>query len=1035
VAFKGLFIGIDRYGSPDVNWLSCAARDARALHAIFSDNLGGDAKLLTDQQATRAAIQKEFETLAACDPDDVVVIGFSGHGTDTHQLGTYDTRLDDLPGTTIPLDELKTWFERIPSRRLVLFLDCCFSGGMGAKVLHADGVPRHLTSVDAQLAILSGDGRLIVTASGPTEPAYESPRLRHGFFTYYLLEALQGAKEVTEAGRVPVYRLLEFVTRRVVDAADQLGHAQHPTVRGQIDRELVWPVFRPGALYDAAFPERARSVATLDVASLAAFGFPAHLLAAWSGTIHQLNPLQLSAINEYGVLNSENLLVSAPTSSGKTMIGELAALRSILERRRSLFLLPLKALVNDKQRQFQRLYGAFGVRTIEATGETDDVTPLLRGQYDIALLTYEKFAAIALAYPYVLDQVGAVVVDEVQMIADLSRGANLEFLLTLIRMAARRGTAPQIVALSAVIGDTNGFERWLGARMLRRTERPVPLDEGVLLGDGRFRYVDGTTGAEVVTEPLIRSLPGKGGNRDWIIPLAQRLIREGKQIIVFRESKAEAQICATYLAEHLGLPPATHALQMLPTGDPSIASGELRAVLQRGVAFHYSDLSPDERRAVEESFRQADSSLRVIAATTTLAMGINTPAAAVIVAGLEHPTGNGPVPYSVAEYKNIIGRAGRLGHAERGTSYLLARDPHQEHDLWSQYVRGVPEDLRSRFLQPTTDPRTLIVRVLVAARRVGAVPADEIIEFLEASFGAFLQGQRDGQWRWSHADLTAALNDLIQHGLVEPQADGKYQLTPLGRLAGNGVCEVESIVRLVDCLRPLGDDEVTDPALIAAVQTTLELNQVLFPINKRSTQKEPQTWTQELRRQGVPITIIGDLQRNVATQHDSTLRAKKAVSCLLYISGRPMEEIERLMTQFGGGFGGAAGAIRSVAARTCDMLRIAGDIAELLHPNLDLAERVGRLLVRLDLGIEGAAVDLGRHVRGQFSRADYRSLVAAGLISATQLQSSDDSRLTALLVEDRAKLKIIREAIDRMIEYDRRLAARKSPPILEPYVA
>ena len=385
------------------------------------------------------------------------------------------------------------------------------------------------------------------------------------------------------------------------------------------------------------------------------------------------------------------------------MIGELAALRSILDRRRALFLLPLKALVNDKQRQFQRLYASFGVRTIEATGETDDVTPLLRGQYDIALLTYEKFAAIALAYPHVLDQVGTIVVDEVQMIADASRGANLEFLLTLIRMAARRGIEPQLVALSAVIGNTNGFERWLGARLLRRTERPVPLDEGLLLRDGRFHYLDGKTGAETVSASLIRPIVGgKGSSQDWVIPLAQLLIHEGRQIIVFRETKGEARGCANYLAESLGLPPATAALQTLPTGDPSIASSELRAALQRGVAFHNADLSPAERQAVEETFRQANSSLRIIAATTTLAMGINTPAAAVIVVGLEHP---GSVPYSVAEYKNIVGRAGRLGHAEHGTSYLLALEPREEHDFWNRYVRGLPEDLYSRFLQSTTDPR------------------------------------------------------------------------------------------------------------------------------------------------------------------------------------------------------------------------------------------------------------------------------------------------------------------------------------------
>jgi helicase len=245
VAFEGLFIGIDRYASPDVNWLNCATRDARALHALFGDNLGGTPKLLTDQQATRDAIQHEFEDLASCDSDDVVVIGFSGHGTETHELVTYDTRRDDLAGTTIPLSVVAEWFARIPARRLVLLLDCCFSGGMGAKVLHIDHVPRDMESVEARLATLSGDGRLILTASGPTEPAYESGRFGHGFFTYFLLEALQGAKEVEDGGRIPAYRLLEYVTRRVVDAAAQIGRPQHPTIRGQIDRELVWPYLSP----------------------------------------------------------------------------------------------------------------------------------------------------------------------------------------------------------------------------------------------------------------------------------------------------------------------------------------------------------------------------------------------------------------------------------------------------------------------------------------------------------------------------------------------------------------------------------------------------------------------------------------------------------------------------------------------------------------------------------------------------------------------------------------------------------------------
>ena len=238
--------------------------------------------------------------------------------------------------------------------------------------------------------------------------------------------------------------------------------------------------------------------------------FPPDVVQAWASEIPSLNQLQLDAINDYGILRGEHLVASAPTSSGKTMLGELAAVRGALDRRRALFLMPLKALVNDKLRQFQRVYAPFGIRTIEATGETDDIGPLLRGQYDIALLTYEKFSAIALTHPYVLQQVGTIVVDEVQMIADAGTGANLEFLLTLLKMRRREGIEPQLIALSAVIGDTNGLERWLGGRLLRKVQRPVPLDEGIICYDGRFRYFDGDIRRASQRGPLHPALSRRG---------------------------------------------------------------------------------------------------------------------------------------------------------------------------------------------------------------------------------------------------------------------------------------------------------------------------------------------------------------------------------------------------------------------------------------------------------------------------------------------------------------------------------------------
>ena len=76
--------------------------------------------------------------------------------------------------------------------------------------------------------------------------------------TFYLLEALKGAEEVVNAGKLPLYRVLDHVTSRVKAAALQMGRPQNPAMRGSIDGDLTWPVFVAGERYAAAFPERPR---------------------------------------------------------------------------------------------------------------------------------------------------------------------------------------------------------------------------------------------------------------------------------------------------------------------------------------------------------------------------------------------------------------------------------------------------------------------------------------------------------------------------------------------------------------------------------------------------------------------------------------------------------------------------------------------------------------------------------------------------------------------------------------------------------
>jgi helicase len=130
----------------------------------------------------------------------------------------------------------------------------------------------------------------------------------------------------------------------------------------------------------------------------------------------------------------------------------------------------------------------------------------------------------------------------------------------------------------------------------------VPLDEGIICSNGRFRYLDGNTGRESSQERLIQPLYDEGKHRDWVIPLVQKLVGENKQVVVFRETTGETRHGADYLAQSLGLPPATEALSDLPTGDPSQSTLHWRQLLARGVAFHNSHLRRDERRVIEEHF-------------------------------------------------------------------------------------------------------------------------------------------------------------------------------------------------------------------------------------------------------------------------------------------------------------------------------------------------------------------------------------------------------------------------------------------------
>lgn len=448
---------------------------------------------------------------------------------------------------------------------------------------------------------------------------------------------------------------------------------------------------------DACTRSSVNMMATPDPHLLCNWGLPSEVVSAYeSRGLVRMFPWQVQCLTLEGVLSSgANLVYSAPTSAGKTLVAEILMLKRVLETHtRALIVLPFVSVAREKMHSLQALFQKAGLKIGGYMGNHRPAGGL--SSVDIAVCTIEKANSLInrLVEEGSLNLLGTVVIDELHMVGDASRGYLLELLLTKVMYMQQRAKSEdhriQVIGMSATLPNLQSLARWLNASLLSTDFRPVPLKE-------MFKV-----GTEIHVGPSLQHLRSLVGIPEASLPndpeqllyLCLETLMAGHALLVFCPTKKWCESLATALARcifDLGrqvgkgvLVPAHEQMgerlrQLLNPNRISDVLDQLRqtpagldavlaSTVSYGVAFHHAGLTMDERDVVEGAFRHGV--LKVVVATSTLSSGVNLPARRVVI---RTPMFHG-APIDMLTYKQMVGRAGRKGIDTEGESILMCKE-------------------------------------------------------------------------------------------------------------------------------------------------------------------------------------------------------------------------------------------------------------------------------------------------------------------------------------------------------------------------
>lgn len=516
--------------------------------------------------------------------------------------------------------------------------------------------------------------------------------------------------------------------------------------------------------------------------------------------IKEFNPAQKAVIESGYLEDKSNYIISIPTASGKTVLGILPALKTILNGGKAIYAAPLLSIQNEKVKEF-KAFEEHGIKVGKHPSNSD-----------LSVMVFESFDALTRFSWNVLREVDTLIIDEFHMIGEYSRGPTLESAITRAKII---NPSLRIIALSATLKNIDEIEQWLDGKTVEHNYRPVPLNKEVL-------------DAEMFNTK---------NKNDVIVKIVEKAIEDNSQALSFVSTRRFTESLATYVAKKIDKKTTKEQKQKFKqVADkllevpkkkgslPTTTCLKLAEAAEKGVVFHHAGLFNEQKEIIEDEFRKGN--ILMITATPSLMYGVNLPSKYVVIRDHTRWTSNGPASIPVFDYEQMSGRAGRPQYDDVGYSYLVAKTMDEAFDLEARYVNGEIELTNSKLI----DNKDAIYKQIIAQI---ASSLSKNLDDLNDFFGKTLYGFQmknnpsmsmfaQDSLNW---ELESALEFLLQNGIIRATPEG-LKTTDFGNLIAKSNYAVETAVKIKEYVSTM---EKLNPAeMIYALAETSDLPLISF---------------------------------------------------------------------------------------------------------------------------------------------------------------------------------------------------------------